>query len=224
MFEDDIIFADGWLARTQNALKEIERQDEQGREFKNWIYLRLFYTETYLGWHEDDFWYSNRYNAVVLLAIVVGLILLGTRTLFPSTKRTLDGYTIGVICLIAVPAFTALFFMIGKTSLFPLHGIVEMNKNGCCTQGLIFPRQEVPGITQYLREKKNGQTDLLLEDYATATGKQRLALGEQQIQHVGLVSSRGMDKVGTQSVWAFLFEENDPKRLRKEHQRLLEQI
>jgi hypothetical protein len=33
-----------------------------------------------------------------------------------------------------------------------------------------------------------------------------------------------MDKVGTQSVWAFLFEENDPKRLRKEHQRLLEQI
>jgi hypothetical protein len=61
----------------------------------------------------------------------------------------------------------------------------------------------------------------MIEKYADETGKQRLALGAQVAQHVGLESSRGNSLVNGQSTWAFWFEEYDGQRLEKEHAELL---
>jgi hypothetical protein len=107
---------------------------------------------------------------------------------FPSTRKTLDNWALAVLCLVTVPGFTVLLFMIGKYSLFPLEGVVEMNKYGCCTQALVFPRTEVPQLAGYLRERGHGQTDTMIEEYSDQKGKQRLALGKQVVQHVGLKS------------------------------------
>lgn len=97
-----------------------------------------------------------------------------------------------------------------------------MNEHGCCTQALVFPRTQVPSLIEFLRARKRGQTDLMIEDYAASTGLQRFALAPQLVQHVGLSSSRGMEEVHTRSVWAFWFEASDGERLRREHEELLE--
>jgi hypothetical protein len=221
MLEDDIIFADGWLAKTRDALHKIEPHATEGKKYWNWLYLRLFYTETALQWGPEDFWYTNMYFTFLFAGLVGYLFLLGIRFSIPSTRKYLDHYAIGVICVVTIPAFTALLFMIGKYSLFPPETVFTLNKHGCCTQAMVFPRGEVPQIVQFLRERKSGQTDGLLEEYADSVGKERLALGKQVAQHIGLVSSRDNTEINTRSVWAFWFEENNPIKLRKEHEELL---
>lgn len=133
----------------------------------------------------------------------------------------IDNWTVAAICLVVIPAFTALVYMVGKYSLLPLQGVVEMNGHGCCTQGLVFPREQVEPLIAYLQKRKSGQTDSIIEDYAEETGLTRLALAPQQLQHVGLRSSRDNLEINTQSTWAFWFEENDPKQLKSEHQQML---
>lgn len=97
-----------------------------------------------------------------------------------------------------------------------------MNSDGCCTQGLVFPSQQIDGLIEHLRERRHGQTDLLIEEYADQTNLTRYALAPQQLQHVGLKSSRGNAEIEARSTIAFWFEENDPDTLRQEHEELLD--
>lgn len=218
MFEDDIILAEGWMAKTKKALKRIHQYSaKEGDKFWNWVYLRLFYTETSLQWEDTDFWYYHMWLTFTLASLFgLGCTRIA-RHFFPNTRRYLDAWSTAAICLVTIPAFTALAFMIGKYSLLPRQSVFVLNKYGCCTQALLFPRQEVPGLIKLLEDIKRGQTDTILEDYADKTGKQRLAIREQQAQHVGLKSSRDNDFINSQSTWAFWFETYDSERLRREH-------
>ncbi|KAM5475899.1 hypothetical protein MauCBS54593_000581 [Microsporum audouinii] len=218
VFEDDIILADGWMVKTAKALLDIDRNFINKRP---WIYLRLFYTETALGWNSTDFAYRNMLF-IFAATILFAFLSLMTIRRFRPYNFTLGVPTVLIICLICVPAFIALVYMTGKYSLLPLHGVVEMNSNGCCTQGLVFPRPQVPNLIEYLRKRGHGQTDSLIEEYAEQTGLIRYALAPQQLQHVGLKSSRDNTEINTQSTWAFYFEENKPKLLKKEHDTLLQ--
>lgn len=215
IFEDDIIFADGWLAKTLKGLSELRQRS------KSWVYLRLFYTETSLGWEADvDYWYGHQLLTFALaMGAVSALLLVGRRACRPLGKH-LDTPTLAVLVLVATPAFTALAFMIGKYNLHPLQGIERMDKHGCCTQALVFPRFQVQGLIDFLHERGSGQTDSLIEEYADAQGYERYALAPQVVQHVGLISSRNNLAINTRSTWAFWFEAQDPVKLRLEHEEL----
>ncbi|KAM0178169.1 hypothetical protein ACHAPF_003808 [Botrytis cinerea] len=55
IMEDDIIFAHDWFQRTISALSKIESLSQNPEDkFYNWIYLRLFYTETFQSWSEEQ--------------------------------------------------------------------------------------------------------------------------------------------------------------------------
>lgn len=219
ILEDDVILADGWLIKTLHGLHELML----GATARNgsWLYLRLFFTETSLSWSSSDFWYRNMPLAFFLVIGSGCALLLAIRRRWSGTRHLISNWTIAAMCLVVIPAFTGLIFMIGKYSLFPLHGVVEMNSHGCCTQGLVFPREQVPALTVFLQERKRGQTDSLIEEYADQSGLTRLALAPQQLQHVGLQSSRDNLGVNTQSTWAFWFEENSALDLKIEHERLM---
>lgn len=215
IFEDDIIAADGWLAKSLMGLSSLNTLN------RGWLYMRLFYTETALMWTNEDFWYRNMPLAFVLMTGVALILLLITKRVTISARLPLDWPTIAVICLVTVPAFTGLFFMIGKYNVSPLQGVVEMNKHGCCTQGMIFPQHQVPGLIKWLEERKSGQTDLLIEEYADAKGLRRFAHAPPQLQHIGSTSSRFNLDINTRSTWAFWFEENDPEVLDRKHESLV---
>ena len=168
MFEDDIIVADGWMVKTRQAFREIERN----KGWTNWLYLRQFYTEISMQWEDTDFWYQHISLTVGIGALIGFALLVLIRYQFPSTKRHLNNGALGVVSLITIPSFIALVFMIGKYSLFPPKGVIRMNKYGCCTQALVFPRNEVPGLVAYLRGIGAGQTDTMIEECADANGKE----------------------------------------------------
>ncbi|OJK00775.1 hypothetical protein ASPACDRAFT_51674 [Aspergillus aculeatus ATCC 16872] len=163
MFEDDIIVADGWMAKTSKGLSDIVRIQELKHNNKNipWVYLRLFFTETALSWTSADFAYRNMGWIFIGASLSLLAALMAVRRSYP------------------LPALIGLVYMVGKYSLMPLGGVVQINAHGCYTQGLVFPR-------------------------------------DQQLQHLGLKSSRDNLEINTRSTWAFWFEENMSADLRKE--------
>ncbi|KAI9035346.1 uncharacterized protein KD926_003707 [Aspergillus affinis] len=214
IFEDDIILATGWFTKTLEALSQLSPKD-------NWIYLRLFYTETAFSWSTSDVAYRNMpFIFAFLMLLALSCLLLLRR--FRLGRSYLDYTSIAVVCLVCVPAFTALVYMMGKYTLMPLRGVVEMNKSGCCTQGILFPKDQVNGLIGFLKERGHGQTDSMIEEYSDKSGLTRYALAPPQLQHVGLKSSRNNLDINTQSTWAFWFEENDPVDLDEEHKSLLQ--
>lgn len=85
------------------------------------------------------------------------------------------------------------------------HGIVRMDNFGCCSQGLVYPRDKVPLI---LHDLDPGLTPGLLPDQrvealAGRTGLARWALVPSVLQHVGRMGSSGKPK----KTWNFQFEE-----------------
>ncbi|KAL4864793.1 hypothetical protein BDV12DRAFT_175641 [Aspergillus spectabilis] len=219
IFEDDIILATGWFAKTLKSVADLARLDLN--QPIPWLYLRLFYTETALGWSNSDTAYRNMPLIIMILVLSASSSLVVLRR-SRFQRLHLDFLSIMVISLICVPAFTALVYMVGKYNLMPLRGVVEMNKSGCCTQGLVFPSERMGGLIEFLSARRHGQTDSLIEEYADQSQLTRYALAPPQLQHVGLKSSRDNLDVNTRSTWAFWFETNDPATLRTEHAELLE--
>jgi hypothetical protein len=240
VFEDDVVFAADWMARTMRGLQWLVRdyKPAEGEEEKEWLYLRLFYTETHLGWYEqDDWWYGHLPLTLVLAATGTAGVLLMLRLLGCGTRLRLDWATIAVVSLLVAPGFTVLAFMAGKHNL-PLPGytlrhelpfvesggVVPMDRHGCCTQALVFHRPALLRLIEYLRRRERGQTDMMIEEYCDETGVKRFALGEQAVQHVGLFSSRGMATTDARSVWAFWFETNKPVEVERRHRATVEEV
>ena len=142
---------------------------------------------------------------------------------FTALRHHIDYAAVGVWCLM-VPAFVVLFFRAGKASLLPpLPGVSEENF-GCCSQGLVFPREQIPGLVEFLRRKEEGQVDMLLKERALEACLARMALYPVQLQHVGTRSVRGTTNIEAQSIWSMAFEELDPQTVSYEHERLVRSI
>lgn len=272
VFEDDIIFAADWLARTLLALQHLATHD---RRHPPWLYLRLFYTETFMAWDAAaDWWYGHLFVTFALVSLTTATVLVLLRMLLrlrggggggpgggasPPAKSggvlsyslglRLDLPTVAVLSAVVAPAFTALAFMAGKYNLpmYALHGrsravgnallradpvarqraaagVVPMDAQGCCSQALVFDRARVPDLMAHLRARGRGQTDVMIEEYCHDTPLRRFALGEQAVQHVGVVSSRGSRTVDAQSVWAFYFEEKRAEEVARRQQSALDRI
>lgn len=242
VFEDDVVFAADWMARTMRGLQYLVRDYKPAEGAKDWLYLRLFYTETHLGWLTEGGWFYNHLPLTLAMAAgATAVLLLTLRFVFRCGARLrLDWATIAVVSLLVAPSFAVLVFMAGKHNLpipgYSLHnglpaalsashgGVMPMDQSGCCTQALVFHRPALPDLIQYLRKRERGQTDSMIEEYCGITGMKRFALAEQAVQHVGLYSSRGMQAKDAQSVWAFWFEANKPDEVERTHRLTVEEV
>lgn len=221
MFEDDVIAMDGWYHRTLSAIDHAENK----RGMANFLYLRLFYTEEFLGWN-GEYWISYIFRSTAAVA-VSGLAISWIRAYSPSAKRLLTVQVTTAICVVAVPLMIVLFFAAGKTTVLPLpDGVNVMNNYGCCSQGLVFPRNKAGDLIGWYEQSRIGFVDMLTEQYANEHNELRLAITPSVIQHTGRKSSKG-DDFGkdskhnlsvAQKLWNFGFELFDKERLRAEHE------
>ncbi|KAK3312653.1 hypothetical protein B0H66DRAFT_524053 [Apodospora peruviana] len=249
VFEDDIIFAGDWFARTLLALQHLTNTtDNTGTN--GWLYLRLFNSETFLLWNPNKDWvFDHIWITLVLVIFSSATFLLIVRCSVHPCGR-LETSTIVALSVVVIPGFTVLAFMAGKYNL-PMYslrgggvldyhrkllelgglnknssGVVPMDTRGCCSQALVFDRRRVPELAAYLRNRGRGQTDLMMEEYCDRPGGflYRFAHGEQAVQHVGVVSSRGGSSNGARSVWAFYFEENTVDEIARQKASALERM
>ena len=149
------MFADGWFPKTLSALAGLRQKST------DWLYLRLFYTESSIGWDKDaDNWYTH---PILWLVLCLSIQLTTTCGLCAHWRRTQTAKHISMALVIGcfvLPLTTILVFMIGKNSIIPLSGLHRMDQKGCCTQTLIYPRHHVSELANILLERQAGQTDL----------------------------------------------------------------
>lgn len=108
-----------------------------------------------------------------------------------------------------------------------------MNNFGCCSQGLVFPRERVPDLIKWYKEKKIGYVDMLTEEYADRFGYSRWAVSPSVLQHIGgKTSKEGTDGVGNgglgrsqaETIWNFEFERYRADELREGHALALDKV
>lgn len=220
IIEDDAITMDGWYHRTMNALWHAKQQSVLQRGKPEFLYLRLFYTEAFMGWNLEDwrtYLYYSSCTGIIPIAIYVFLRATRVATTFVdavSTRRAV----ISVYTVIAT--FILLFFALGRMTVLPMPlGVHEMPQFGCCSQALVFPRNKALELVSYLGNRRTGFVDVLIEDYANDRDELRFAITPSVVQHVGRTSSK-TDNYGPimkQKIWSFSFENYDTRELRKEH-------
>lgn len=185
LIEDDVIFADGWHSQSLLRLLEIKERIKKGKASRDWLYMRLFNDERSSGWASSKIGANNEIWISLGIATVFGPLLILGRSRWQVLQRHLTDQVLAITFLLTVPAFVVLFYQAGKASVLPPSPGVFRQNFGCCSQGLIFPRRQIPDVIGFLRERGGGQIDLILKDLASENGLDRYSLYPVQLQHVG---------------------------------------
>ena len=190
------------------------------------LYLRLFYTEEFLGWNSEE-WPKYLFWSMIWV-VTPGLCVAGLRHLYSPLRGFISNWMMVFSCGACLPLCIILFFAAGRVSMLPLPlGVNEMPQFGCCSQSLVFPQSRVADLTHWYESKKVGFVDVLTEEMANEYQEIRWALNPSVVQHIGRKSSKG-DDFGEASkyhmnvaekLWNFAFEGNDAESLREEHMR-----
>ncbi len=211
MIEDDTLAADGWFPRAMEALRKADEQHPTTDE-TDWLYLRLFYTEEFLGWNTEEW---KGYLAVsIAITGMAGMALLLIRQFV--LEKIITNSVIAVACFVCAPAFISLYFMAGRLSMHPLlPGIYRMPKFGCCAQGLVFPHKMASKVINRLSQVREGYVDQIVEAWANEANLVRWVTVPSLLQHVGASSSKGDDRGSAakygrsvaEKIWSFSFED-----------------
>ena len=222
MFEGDVIIADGWFVKTMQALDDAQQKLKKSAQ--QWLYLRLFNQERSTGWGSRRIGGNNEHWITLAIVAVILCVATLSRGRGSSSTLSVDSWTLLLICILIVPSFVILFFQAGKASLLPPRPGVFEQGYGCCSQALLFPREQVPLLIDYLQDRDHGQVDLMINRHARNQDLSRLSLYPVQVQHVGIESVRGTKKDEAQAVWSMAFEDKNPAELRREHDGLVNLI
>jgi GR25 family glycosyltransferase involved in LPS biosynthesis len=190
IFEDDVIFAAGWLLYTLNNLSNLQMR--LATQANDWLFLRLFNQERSIGWASRDIGGNHEFLITTIIAIPLVAVILLLRRRYPRVHRYMDNWTLAIVCLVIIPAFIVLFYQAGKASLLPPRPGIRDEAFGCCSQGLVFPREEARPVVDMFRHRGSGQVDLILNDIADDKGLTRYAQYPVVMQHLGklVLSSR----------------------------------
>lgn len=211
LVEDDVITSRDWYDRLIKGTTELEEKYREGS--RDWLYLRLFYSETFLGWNNEE-WPMYWRWIFAAYAVVTSVLVLGTRAaacLWPqpllrpaNATRQLCFSVLGLW----MPLIILLYFLAGRLSMQPMrHGLQQMPSYGCCSQGLVFPRRHLEKLSQSFLHPPEDKLfpDQIIERWADGEGLLKWALVPSVLQHIGRMSSStggGMRK----ATWNFRFE------------------
>ncbi|KAL4886182.1 hypothetical protein BJY04DRAFT_178585 [Aspergillus karnatakaensis] len=204
MVEDDTLAAKGWLPSTLKALRSVHsRTLDSG---KDWIYLRLFYIDGLLGWNSEE-WPRYLEWSFVVWASLTGLMLVIKQRV--KQLRTLPMNIVWITSGVLIPAAITLHFLAGRQTMWPISpGVHEMNKYGCCSQGLVFPRSIIPRFLEQTDLTTDWLVDMMVEKIADKEGWTRWAMVPPVLQHIGATSSKGYGfDDSARTIWNFGFED-----------------
>jgi len=205
MIEDDTLAVEGWYPRALEALRNIETEMSR-RPGRSWVFLRLFYTEDLFGWNSED-WPIYVFWSFVTWVLTTSLMIFA-RSRSRAVQNFMPNTSVLAISVVCIPALVALFFACGRNSIWPLKpGIHEMNKNGCCSQGYVYPRDIVASLLQKTDLETDWLVDMMVEKISDKEGWIRWATTPALLQHIGSTSSKGYGFDQTAGhLWNFGFE------------------
>jgi len=205
MIEDDTLAVEGWYPRALEALGIVERKMDH-RPGMKWVFLRLFYSEDLLGWNSENWPLYLFWSFIVWTTVTGSLVFARSRS--RSVQKLLSSSSMLAISGVCTPALIALFFACGRNSVWPLTpGVHEMNKNGCCSQGYVYPRDIIALLLLKTDLMTDWLVDMMVEAISDKEGWLRWATTPALLQHIGSTSSKGYGFDQTAGhLWNFGFE------------------
>ncbi|KIX02446.1 uncharacterized protein Z518_08387 [Rhinocladiella mackenziei CBS 650.93] len=206
MIEDDTLAVAGWFRRLVSALNSVLTKTHPQVSKRTWIYLRLFYADALLGWNSEE-WSIYLFWSFAAWASLSAMMI-ATKRSFPKHLEFMTAGIMAAISCVCIPAAILLVFLAGRQTVFPVSsGIHEMNKYGCCTQGLVFPRSIIPPLLERADLQTDWLVDMMIERIADRAGYQRWAIVPPLLQHIGATSSKGYGfDDSARHLWNFRFE------------------
>jgi len=219
LFEGDVLLANGWFARVRMGLEDIQKK----MKGKPWLDMRLFNEERSIRWASEHP-LGNKVPIIILVtSTVIFAILSMIRRKVAASYLTYK--SICAVCFVSVPVFVILFYRAGKASLLPPRPGVSVQDWGCCSQGLVFPREIVPNITTYLRiHAKETAPDIQFLYYGRQEKLPRFVLNPIQVQHMGFSSIINPNRHTKDLLWSVAFENLRPKRLEADHKAMISRL
>jgi len=215
MVEGDVLAVEGWYPRAIAAAEIVEDQSSWGEETTAWLYIRMFYTEAYLGWNSEEWPRYLGWSFLILLILTTSLV--GVRACSKILQRDLSNTSLAVILFVFLPACILLYFFAGRISMQPpTPGVHRMDNFGCCSQGFIFARQTVPLVIDRIQNHIVEYIDMLMEAVAGGEGLARWVVVPSLLQHIGGKSSKGDEIADSRAkmIWNFGFELYNTAKLR----------
>ncbi|KAL4963164.1 uncharacterized protein BDV14DRAFT_210154 [Aspergillus stella-maris] len=205
---DHPIYAEKWVETLPDRLLTYSQEDPDFLQLKEW---------------EDGGWYWTLINEcyksgadyiAMLEAAMQALDTVYLRLFYIdgllgwNGEESVPNNAIWITSGIFIPAAIGLHFMASRQTMWPLvPGVHEMNKYGCCSQGLIFPRSVVPQFLEHTDLTTDWLVDMMVEEIADAQGWSRWAVVLPLLQHIGATSSKGYGFDNSAStIWNFRFE------------------
>lgn len=152
----------------------------------------MFYVDYLLGWYGED------WLIYLFCSISVWMLLTGTTVAMKQWfRRQMEPFSPTIIIVFScvfIPAAIVLHFLAGRQTTWPIRpGVHEMNKYGCCSQGLIFPRSIIPLLLERTDLETDWLVDMMIEQIANQEGWSRWVVVPALLQHIGATSSKGYD-------------------------------
>lgn len=201
MIEDDTLAVKDWLPSALHSLDSVKKRAVEGK----WIYLRLFYVDELLGWNSEE-WPRYLVLSTLIWALLTG-IMMAAKKGFKNELKSIPTSAVWITSCMFIPAIIALHFMAGRQTMWPISpGVHEMNKYGCCSQGLVFPRAIIPDFLEHTDLTTDWLVDMMIEKVADDEGWTRWAVIPPLLQHVGAISSKGHGfDDSAKTLWNFRF-------------------
>ncbi|KAH6898360.1 hypothetical protein B0T10DRAFT_106040 [Thelonectria olida] len=206
LVEDDVIASRDWFKRLTRSIEEVEARSNG----HDWLYLRLFYTETYLGWNSEE-WKVYLGNSLLLFTVVTGTFLFvrwRSPAMKPLKATDMIKANLDLIYLIAfwMAMYIGLYFMAGRLLVSPYRvGVHEMPQYGCCAQGLAMPYRNLDKLERGLREPGYEMAgDSFIDMVAERNGLKKWVMVPSVLQHIGIRGSS--DQGYLKTTWNFSFE------------------
>nr|RBQ93836.1 hypothetical protein FVER53263_20199 [Fusarium verticillioides] len=229
---DDIFTYDVNDTQTKhlNDLEQNGRYQEKGVFDYTYALERCYATGAlYVGMFEDDIilaegWFTKILQGLSEISDSGNWLFMRLFNQERSTgwsSRKIGGNNEFLIILGIDIGIAASVWLSGKASLFPPQPGVFKEPFGCCSQAMILPRAQVPLVIDSLKERREGQIDLMLDEIASSNGLDRYALYPVLAQHIGVDSARKTAKEEAQAIWSMAFENHNPRTLKKEHNKIL---
>ena len=190
MFEDDILAVEGWFRHALKGLDAVVARMHTRDPAERWVYLRLFYTDDLLGWNSEE-WPSYLLWSVSVWILSTGIMFIAKEQIRRRLGHISPSALLTISCF-CVSSTIALLFLAGRQTVWPISpGIHEMNKYGCCSQALVFPRSIIPSLLERTDLVTDWLVDMMIEKIADQEGYVRWAVVPALMQHIGAASSKG---------------------------------
>lgn len=215
ILEGDVLAVDGWYPRAMAAAEYVD-----GLHFKTegktaWLYIRMFYTEAYLGWNSEEL--NGYLIRSFFLCLGSAILIIAARSYSHRLQKSISNITVALIACVYLPACIALYFAAGRNTMQPPSpGVREMSNFGCCSQGFIFARETIPFVRDMIEHHSMDYIDMLMEAVAAGEGMKKYAIFPSLLQHIGGKSSKGdvIADARARMIWNFGFEMYNAASLR----------